>query len=430
MLIEAAKAAAFDRPTVLHDNADGNALIEAAALRLPSIDREIATRRTAPAFDGDTTYLCVVDDQRMGVSLIQSNASNFGSWLVEPSTGINLHNRGLGFSLEQGHPAELAPGKRPPHTLSPAMATNPDGSLAGVFGTMGGDGQPQILLQLAARIFHHAQSPAAAVHAARWVLNGPTTGFDTWSAPQGPHVLVEGHAPADWRAGLEARGHTVRIAAPYDSAFGHAHAILVEPDGMLCGAADPRCRIGSVAGASQSKHHRVRYIDFGAANYAGEMRVDTNFFCTVPMPDAGDPAIAATARRYGNDAVIECYKNLVDWSRTADSLGFDTMWLTEHHFQHEGYEVLPNLILFGMHLAQLTKDLRLGQMFNVVPQWNPLRLAEDFALADIITGGRMEFGVGRGTVPREAWALGTVVASGDNAMSGEHDRINREVFEE
>ena len=69
-------------------------------------------------------------------------------------------------------------------------------------------------------------------------------------------------------------------------------------------------------------------------------------------------------------------------------------------------------------------------MFNVVPQWNPLRLAEDFALADIITGGRMEFGVGRGTVPREAWALGTVVASGDNEMSAEHDLINREVFEE
>jgi alkanesulfonate monooxygenase SsuD/methylene tetrahydromethanopterin reductase-like flavin-dependent oxidoreductase (luciferase family) len=148
------------------------------------------------------------------------------------------------------------------------------------------------------------------------------------------------------------------------------------------------------------------------------------------MPDAGDPAIAPTDRRYDNDAVIECYKNLVDWSRTADSLGYDTMWLTEHHFQYEGYEVLPNLIMFGQHLASQTKNLRLGQMFNVVPQWNPLRLAEDFALADIITGGRMEFGVGRGTVPREAWALGTVVASGDNDMSAEHDRINREVFEE
>jgi alkanesulfonate monooxygenase SsuD/methylene tetrahydromethanopterin reductase-like flavin-dependent oxidoreductase (luciferase family) len=160
------------------------------------------------------------------------------------------------------------------------------------------------------------------------------------------------------------------------------------------------------------------------------MRVDTNFFCTVPMPDAGDPNITPTSRRYGNDAVIECYRNLVEWARTADSLDYDTMWLTEHHFQFEGYEVLPNLIMFGQHLAMQTKNLRLGQMFNVVPQWHPLRLAEDFALADIITGGRMEFGVGRGTVPREAWSLGTVVASGDNSMSTEHDRINREIFEE
>ncbi len=148
------------------------------------------------------------------------------------------------------------------------------------------------------------------------------------------------------------------------------------------------------------------------------------------MPDAGDDSITPTSRRYDNDAVIECYRNLVEWARTADSLGFDTMWLTEHHFQYEGYEVLPNLILFGQHLAGLTKNLRLGQMFNVVPQWNPLRLAEDFAIADIITGGRMEFGVGRGTVPREAWPLGTVVASGDNDMSAEHDRINRQIFEE
>lgn len=148
------------------------------------------------------------------------------------------------------------------------------------------------------------------------------------------------------------------------------------------------------------------------------------------MPDAGDSKISPTQRRYGNDDVIECYRNLVEWARTADQLGYDTMWLTEHHFQFEGYEVLPNLIMFGQHLAMQTKNLRLGQMFNVVPQWHPLRLAEDFALADIITGGRMEFGVGRGTVPREAWSLGTVVASGDNAMSAEHDKKNRAIFEE
>src|SRR5688500_18481506 len=128
------------------------------------------------------------------------------------------------------------------------------------------------------------------------------------------------------------------------------------------------------------------------------MRVDSNFFCTVPMPDAGDPSVAPTARRYGNDNVVACYENLVEWSKTMDRLGYDTMWLTEHHFQYEGYEVLPNLIMFGLHLAHLTKDLRFGQMFNVVPQWHPLRLAEDFALADLVTGGRMEFGVGRGTV--------------------------------
>ena len=106
------------------------------------------------------------------------------------------------------------------------------------------------------------------------------------------------------------------------------------------------------------------------------------------------------------------------------------MWLTEHHFQYEGYEVTPNLILFGLHLAKETERLRLGQMFNVVPQWHPLRLAEDAAMMQILTNNRMQFGVGRGTVPREAQSLGGVVASGDNEMSAELDRINRELFEE
>ena len=248
LLVEAAKAAGYDRPVVLHENADGPALLATIAQRLGSIDPTAASRRVPPTFDGDTTYLCTVDHDRMGVSLIQSNASNFGSWLVEPNTQINLHNRGLGFSLQHGHPGELAPGRRPPHTLSPALATNPDGSLAAVFGTMGGDGQPQILLQVATRLFHHGLSPAAALHAGRWILKGPVTGFDTWTAPAGPQVLIEGHAPAEWRAALTERGHTVVVSPPYDSAFGHAHAIVVEPDGMLSGAADPRTRIGSVAG--------------------------------------------------------------------------------------------------------------------------------------------------------------------------------------
>ena len=248
LLIEAATVAGHDRPAVLHDQADGAALLARIVGDVGALNTQAASRVSTPTFDGDTTYLCTVDDQRMGVSLINSNASGFGSWLVEPSTGINLHNRGLGFSLEEGHPAEIAPGRRPPHTLSPALATNSDGSLAAVFGTMGGDGQPQILLQIATRLFLHGASPAAAINAGRWLLHGPVTGFDTWTAPEGPHVIIEGHGASGWLEGLEQRGHDVRVEAPYDSGFGHAHAIVVEESGTLAGAADPRSRIGSVAG--------------------------------------------------------------------------------------------------------------------------------------------------------------------------------------
>ena len=92
--------------------------------------------------------------------------------------------------------------------------------------------------------------------------------------------------------------------------------------------------------------------------------------------------------------------------------------------------MVPNTILMSTALALQTERLRLGQMFSIVPQWHPLRLAEDYALADRLTGGRLVFGVGRGTVPRESHALGAVVASGDNEMSAELDRRNREVFEE
>lgn len=148
------------------------------------------------------------------------------------------------------------------------------------------------------------------------------------------------------------------------------------------------------------------------------------------MDDAGMDGPASVDRRYGNDDFIACYENLIAWAKTMDGLGYDTMWLTEHHFQYEGYEVVPNLIQFGMFLATETERLRFGQMFNVVPQWHPLRLAEDFAMAQILTKDRMVFGVGRGTVPREAQSLGGVVASGDNEMSKELDRVNREIFEE
>ncbi len=247
MLIEAAKVAGHDRADVLHAGADGGALLRSIAGRAHQLDTERATQWPVASQRGDTTYLCTTDARGMGVSLIQSNASGFGSWLVEPNTQINLHNRGLGFSLQHGHPAELAPTTRPPHTLSPAMATR-DSELTAVFGTMGGDAQPQILLQLAARLFHHEQSPAMAMHAGRWALSGPVTGFDTWTAPSGPIVEIEGHAPAEWAAALTARGHTVTVRPPYDSDFGHAQVIMRDHNGFWAGAADPRARVGSVGG--------------------------------------------------------------------------------------------------------------------------------------------------------------------------------------
>ncbi len=247
LLIEAATAAGFDRPDVLSDTANGPELLQSIAQRIDMIDTERASNRWAPARDGDTTYLCTVDGNGMGVSLIQSNAAGFGSGLVEPNTGINLHNRGLGFNLLEGHAAEFTAGHRPPHTLCPAMATA-DGSLRAVFGTMGGDAQPQILLQLAARLFHYGQSPAAAVYAARWALQGPTTGFDTWTSGEAPTVAIEGHAPDDWMGGLARRGHKVQNLSPYDSSFGHAHAIVIDSDGFRAGAADPRTMVGTAAG--------------------------------------------------------------------------------------------------------------------------------------------------------------------------------------
>jgi len=246
VLVEAATAAGHDRPRVLSEHADGDALLRDIATRTAMIGSR-ASRRPVPTTAGDTTYLCTTDRHGNGVSLIQSNAAGFGSHLVETRTGINLHNRGLGFSLVAGHPAELRAGARPPHTLSPALATR-DGSLRSVFGTMGGDAQPQILLQLATRMFRHGRSPAEAIHAARWALQGPVTGFDTWTAPEGPILTVEGHAPAEWATALRALGHDVRLEPAYDSEFGHAQAIVRDDEGFWAGAADPRARVASAAG--------------------------------------------------------------------------------------------------------------------------------------------------------------------------------------
>jgi gamma-glutamyltranspeptidase/glutathione hydrolase len=257
LLIESARQAAFDRLAVLSEDADWRTLVSPARL-MPRRDAISVDGVSSVAFapmPGGTMYLCAVDADRMGVSLIQSNASGWGCHVVEPSTRIFLHNRGIGFSLDPGHPAEYAPGRRPPHTLSPALVTDPStGLLDVVLGTMGGDSQPQVLLQLLARLLGRSssESVASAIAAGRWVLRpgGEASGFDTWAAGDGRvRVDVEGHAAAAWDDGLRALGHDVTRVEAWDAGFGHAHAIrLLDGGEVLAGAADPRTRSSDAAG--------------------------------------------------------------------------------------------------------------------------------------------------------------------------------------
>ncbi len=104
-----------------------------------------------------------------------------------------------------------------------------------------------------------------------------------------------------------------------------------------------------------------------------------------------------------------------------DRLGYDTLWLAEHHFQYEGYECLPNILMCAVHLAHVTKQLKIGCGFNIAPMWHPLRMAEDFATADILTKGRTVFGVGRGYHTREVETFGSPMLD---------QNANRELFEE
>ncbi|MHB1572175.1 MAG: gamma-glutamyltransferase, partial [Solirubrobacteraceae bacterium] len=251
VLVEAARQAAYDRVAVLHEHADGAELLDPARLgpRAQAIG-DSASRGLADVYgDGGTTYLCAVDGRRMGVSLIMSNAADFGSHLVLREQGIFLHNRGLGFSLAEGHPAEYGPGRRPPHTLTPLAVTRSDGALEAVLGTMGGDAQPQIMLQLLARAFVSGQRPGPAVRAPRWILSrDEPTGFGVWDEDGLPLVRIEHDAPPAWAQGLTDRGYEVIYSEPGDQSFGHAQMIRVTADNMLCGAADPRPGDGASVG--------------------------------------------------------------------------------------------------------------------------------------------------------------------------------------
>jgi gamma-glutamyltranspeptidase/glutathione hydrolase len=270
LLVETWRAVGHDRPEVLFDGADGTALlseerlanaaarVSAAQVAPPDVAPPGATAVAGAAGvarvgDGDTTHLCALDADGLGVSLTQSNALDFGSHLVEPSTGVFLHNRGVGFSLLEGHPAEVGPGRRPPHTLSPMLVTSPDVRLTHLVGAMGGDAQPQIISQLLARLLHAGQDPATAVTAARLALDAPSAGpFRLWWGDD-LTVLMEAHAPAGWRPGLEGLGHRVRAISAFDPvAVGCAQVIAVEPEPhggrRMVAASDPRSPEGAAVG--------------------------------------------------------------------------------------------------------------------------------------------------------------------------------------
>ncbi len=235
MMIEAVKLALADRDTFVTDPGH----MPVAAERLVS-EAWIADRRKRLDPDiamipepglphvGGTAYLCAADAGGLLVSLIQSNFLGFGSGVHVPEWGINLNNRGSSFNLDPHRVNAFAASKRPLHTLVPAMALR-DGTPWLVFGSMGGDAQTQVHVQLLTDMIDDGADAQDAIDAARWRVDP-----GTWLLHAEPGLGEE------TIAALETRGHRVRTSRPLDSGMGHAHAIeLIAPDGYAV-ASDPR----------------------------------------------------------------------------------------------------------------------------------------------------------------------------------------------
>jgi oxamate amidohydrolase len=204
-----------------------------AALRA-RIDPHRARTRLQALDRGGPIAVVAVDGEGRAVSLIESLYMNFGSGLMARGTGVFLHNRGAYFSLEPGHPNELGGGKRPLHTLSPGMVLHA-GAAECVYGSMGGDGQPQTHVQLLHNLYERGMSVQQAIDAPRFIY-----GRDSES-PFTDSVRVEARFDADIVAVLRERGHHVEVLGPYENALGHAHAIFIDrARGSLAGGADPR----------------------------------------------------------------------------------------------------------------------------------------------------------------------------------------------
>ncbi len=160
------------------------------------------------------------------------------------------------------------------------------------------------------------------------------------------------------------------------------------------------------------------------------METGVFLFGHVEFDDVGPGPPSPMDRRQTNEKMWHATERMIDMGVAAERFGYDSYWLTEHHFQYEGYEVVPNGIMLGTVLAERTERIKIGAMFNIVGQWHPLRLAEDFATLHNLSGGRAVLGVGRGTVPREAESLGTKVGSFDNPDQQAADKENRLLYDE
>jgi gamma-glutamyltranspeptidase/glutathione hydrolase len=245
LAVEAMKRAIAIRDATFRDPAFGPVGIEdeltperLAALRA-SIDPERASPRESMPDRGGTVFLCVVDEDGMAVSLIESLYMNFGSGIVAEGTGVVLQNRGAYFSTDPNHPNAYEGGKRPVHTLSPPMFLR-DGMPEIVFGTMGGDGQPQIQLQFLHHLVDRGLDVQRALDHPRWIY-GRHTLTERPDLATGEMVIVESRMPDEIVAGLQRRGHKVEALGPFENAMGHAHAIVIDRErGTLAGGSDPR----------------------------------------------------------------------------------------------------------------------------------------------------------------------------------------------
>jgi oxamate amidohydrolase len=204
---------------------------------------KIKRDRAAPwgknAKPGDTVWMGVIDGEGRAVSFIQSIYHEFGTGIVLNESGINWQNRGASFSLDPNALLVIKPGKKPFHTLNPALALFNDGRVM-PYGTMGGDGQPQTQCAVFTRIANFGMSPQDAITAPRWLLGR------TWGNPSDT-LKLESRFDAAVFEGLRARGHDVESLAEFDESVGHAGALIRAKDGGLTGGFDPRSD-GGVAG--------------------------------------------------------------------------------------------------------------------------------------------------------------------------------------